>query len=214
MTKFLPLFLAVLLAVVMVVPASAVSHNGIELPDFTSLWDRDSYPYAYISYSSSLGRYMFYASPDPFVFSGDGFYYSGIQILKLDEGASEWKGFGSSDSGTVTKYQYIWSSYDLYYKGTLLVEGQKCDGSTCPATDANKDNICDDCGMPFSVPRDYSPFTVKMFMNHIGQILTSAVSWVSDVGAAILADPLLLAFTALPLCGLGIAVFRRLKETV
>ena len=58
------------------------------------------------------------------------------------------------------------------------------------------------------------PFTVKKFMNHIGQILRSAVSWVSDVGAAILAQPLLLAFTALPLCGLGIAVFRRLKETV
>jgi hypothetical protein len=30
-----------------------------------------------------------------------------------------------------------------------------CDGSTCPATDANMDNICDDCGMMFAVLRDY-----------------------------------------------------------
>lgn len=25
----------------------------------------------------------------------------------------------------------------------------ECDGSTCPATDPNEDNICDDCGLPF-----------------------------------------------------------------
>ena len=30
-----------------------------------------------------------------------------------------------------------------------------CDGSTCPATDMNMDNICDDCGMLFAIPRDY-----------------------------------------------------------
>lgn len=31
-----------------------------------------------------------------------------------------------------------------------------CDGSTCPATDWNYDNVCDDCGMTFSVLRSYS----------------------------------------------------------
>lgn len=58
------------------------------------------------------------------------------------------------------------------------------------------------------------PNPVKAFLTSVGQIFASAVSWVGDVGSTILQQPLLLAFTALPLCGLGIAVFRRLKETV
>lgn len=31
-----------------------------------------------------------------------------------------------------------------------------CDGTSCPATDMNMDNICDDCGMMFAVLRDYT----------------------------------------------------------
>lgn len=31
----------------------------------------------------------------------------------------------------------------------------KCDGTTCPATDFNMDNVCDDCGATFAVLRDY-----------------------------------------------------------
>lgn len=116
----------------------------------------------------------------------------------------------------------IWSSTgrlsDL--NGELVAEYEPaiplCDGSGCPSTDVNEDNVCDDCGLLFAFPRDYTPepFTVTKFMNHIGQILTSAVSWVGNVGSTILQQPLLLAFTVLPLYGLGIAVFRRLKETV
>ena len=30
-----------------------------------------------------------------------------------------------------------------------------CDGSACPATDVNRDNVCDDCGLTFAVLRDY-----------------------------------------------------------
>jgi hypothetical protein len=100
--------------------------------------------------------------------------------------------------------------YDWLISNAVLL---KCDGSDCPSTDLNKDNFCDDCGLEFLVLRDYGPYTVRKFMVDIGNILTSAASWVSDVGAAIISQPLLLAFTALPLCGLGIAVYRRLKGT-
>ena len=32
-----------------------------------------------------------------------------------------------------------------------------CDGSACPATDLNLDNVCDDCGMAFSMLREFTP---------------------------------------------------------
>lgn len=32
-----------------------------------------------------------------------------------------------------------------------------CDGSTCPATDVNLDNVCDDCGLTFSMLREFTP---------------------------------------------------------
>lgn len=109
---------------------------------------------------------------------------------------------------------FISANFTIYSADGSVFFEYFCEGIYCSFADVNKDNICDDCGCEFAVLRDYSPFTVKKFMNHIGQILTSAVSWVGDVGSTILQQPLLLAFTALPLCGLGIAVFRRLKETV
>ena len=36
----------------------------------------------------------------------------------------------------------------LNYYGT---RSSSCDGTSCPATDINEDNICDDCGMPFTM---------------------------------------------------------------
>lgn len=33
----------------------------------------------------------------------------------------------------------------------------KCTGESCPATDVNMDNVCDDCGMTFAVLRQYAP---------------------------------------------------------
>lgn len=38
--------------------------------------------------------------------------------------------------------------YGLY---VLINLNTQCDGSTCPATDPNGDNICDDCGKPFTM---------------------------------------------------------------
>lgn len=51
---------------------------------------------------------------------------------------------------TVSRAQYVWffANFKSYNKS--------CDGSTCPATDVNKDNICDDCGLTFSVLREYA----------------------------------------------------------
>ena len=205
------------------------SFNGVLLPNIDSIWiDKLSYPYAYVHFDSSDNCYVLsLVSAPAFTFTDsrsavpEGTSYL---LYSFSEGGVSW----TKSSGGRWTVQYgvfyhsslVWCSYDvLSYDNSLFMAASDpvlpiCDGSSCPSTDANKDNVCDDCGFKFAVLRDYSPFTVKKFMNHIGQILTSAVSWVGNVGSTILEQPLLLAFTALPLCGLGIAVFRRLKETV
>lgn len=56
------------------------------------------------------------------------------------------------------------------------------------------------------------------FLNAVGQVFTFAIARVGDVGDLFLAtnsegaleNPLLLAFCALPLCGIGIGFFKRL----
>lgn len=56
------------------------------------------------------------------------------------------------------------------------------------------------------------------FLNAVGQVFNFAIARVGDVGDLFLAtnsegaleNPLLLAFCALPLCGIGIGFFKRL----
>ena len=54
--------------------------------------------------------------------------------------------------------------------------------------------------------------TVTSFITSVGEIFTVAVGWVSKVGEAIAAQPILLTFTALPLVGLGVGLFKRLTR--
>lgn len=51
---------------------------------------------------------------------------------------------------------------------------------------------------------------MEAFLSAAGDIFTAAIGWVSTVGSTIVANPVLLTFTALPLCGIGIGFFRRL----
>lgn len=51
---------------------------------------------------------------------------------------------------SVSEDFYLW-----FTDNAMDVSG--CDGSSCPATDVNKDNICDDCGRTFALLRDYTP---------------------------------------------------------
>ena len=59
---------------------------------------------------------------------------------------------------------------------------------------------------------------MSAFLNAVGQVFNFAIGCVSDVGGLFTAvnsegaleNPLLLAFCALPLCGIGIGFFKRL----
>lgn len=214
MKKILPLFLAVLLVVALSFPTYATDGYTV-----SGVWTFNEYlehpnpngnTKISIVFISNGTTYSDLAVNTSAQYNMNKLIYGGV-ITVYDFNTGAWINEAFRVIEFTTPVLLSKSEYEWFIANATP---PTCDGSACPATDLNKDNFCDDCGFEFAVPRDYSPFTVKKFMNHIGQIFSSAVSWVSDVGAAILAQPLLLAFTALPLCGLGIAVFRRLKETV
>ncbi len=52
--------------------------------------------------------------------------------------------------------------------------------------------------------------TIANFISAVGDVFEAAVGWVSTVAGTIMSTPILLAFAALPLVGLGVGLFKRL----
>lgn len=52
--------------------------------------------------------------------------------------------------------------------------------------------------------------TVSAFIQDVGTIFTSAMTWLTSVGQAIASDGILLTFVAVSLVGLGVGLYRRL----
>lgn len=53
--------------------------------------------------------------------------------------------------------------------------------------------------------------TVATLLTSVGSVFTKVIGWVGDVAATIAGEPiLLLACVGIPLCGLGIGMFKRL----
>lgn len=53
--------------------------------------------------------------------------------------------------------------------------------------------------------------TMSTLIESVGEVFTAAIGWVGTVAATIADEPiLLLACVAIPLCGLGIGMFKRL----
>lgn len=53
--------------------------------------------------------------------------------------------------------------------------------------------------------------TIATLVASIGQVFTAAIGWVGEVAETIAGQPiLLLACVAIPLCGLGVGMFKRL----
>lgn len=51
---------------------------------------------------------------------------------------------------------------------------------------------------------------MEAFIASASSLFTAGIGWVGTVGETILAEPILLAFTALPLVGIGVGLFKRL----
>lgn len=53
--------------------------------------------------------------------------------------------------------------------------------------------------------------TVATLLTSVGSVFTNVIGWVGDVAATIAGEPiLLLACVGIPLCGLGVGMFKRL----
>lgn len=58
---------------------------------------------------------------------------------------------------------------------------------------------------------DVSTVTIATLMTDVGKVFTAAISWVGDVAEVIAGQPiLLLACVGVPLCGVGVGMFKRL----
>ena len=61
---------------------------------------------------------------------------------------------------------------------------------------------------------DTATVTVGSLLTSIGSVFTAALGWVADVATTIAGQPiLLLACVGIPLCGLGVGLFKRLLST-
>lgn len=55
---------------------------------------------------------------------------------------------------------------------------------------------------------------MSTILTAVGDVFTAAIGWVGDVGTTITGDPVLMLFcVAVPLCGIGIGIFKRLLST-
>lgn len=53
--------------------------------------------------------------------------------------------------------------------------------------------------------------TIATLLTSVGSVFTKVIGWVGDVASAIAGEPiLLLACVGIPLCGLGVGMFKRL----
>lgn len=56
--------------------------------------------------------------------------------------------------------------------------------------------------------------TIASLIASAGSVFTSAIGWVGNVASEIVGDPMLLLFcVAVPLCGIGVGMFKRLLSS-
>jgi len=167
MKKIFIAALVITMCCVMLVPVSASDFNGTELP----YYDKELYPYICILEKTQYGSYTIYVSDQGFHVTysestGKYALYADGNFLRANYDSDGWVDFyASSVNNTVFTLENAVIESNYIVKDAL---GNKysidipCDGSTCPATDVNTDNICDDCGMVFAVLRSYDapdPYT-------------------------------------------------------
>lgn len=142
--------LAVLLVVALAVPAFASGnvpgYDNLGLLDIP--FDTTEYPYIIVFELGNLTHVMGCREATingKTVYSTNGY----IDVSCFSSSPTDWVNRYTSEGS---------STHDLSGAQILLnyIPGKTCDGSACPATDANHDNVCDDCGkvLAFSLRSD------------------------------------------------------------
>lgn len=53
---------------------------------------------------------------------------------------------------------------------------------------------------------------METIIQSVGDLFTAAIGWVAQTGSTVVSNPILLMFNALPIVGLGVGLFNRLKS--
>lgn len=155
MHPFINRLLCFMLAIVLVV-ALAVPVFAAERTDYISLfnernsdnYDISGYPYLVVhEYSISSGTaYYYYFFTNTFTEGTDGKFTTNGAYLEFDI-RDDYQGGKVCLNSSGTSFTVEPTFFDdPAYIDNALVPFDGCDGTSCPATDANHDNVCDDCG--------------------------------------------------------------------
>lgn len=159
MHRSFSIILAVLLVVALAIPAFAIEYEGYTVPDVLPMMEANpDYPLAIVTYQPDYNRFNLYLAKVPVYMKSDGQLYSvdGDSIpcitYKATFGASSWG--NRNQNSFVAIYPddgFVLITSDVTDENGNIVINKtpvvpECDGSSCSATDANHDNICDDCG--------------------------------------------------------------------
>lgn len=165
MKRILSLLAVFAIVFSLTVPALAVDYNGKSITPPSSV-DYSVFPYYVMFDEVGTGKIFLLFSREPFVYGSDstgqyvGFIPSndkyGTRVWVAGE--TTWRNSSDLDIRTgfagVGGYM-LYSSHDIYYadseikaysSGNFPILISECDGTSCPATDLDHDNICDDCG--------------------------------------------------------------------
>lgn len=140
-----------------VTPIFANSNLETEYPSVDNLWDnRDKYPNIVIISDDGvikfiMGKVLYYnTNTNTLSVNVPCKVYNLVDnewVLNYESDTGYTQGFDNS-TVIVTNTNIYDTSGDLYMR---VSPSYYCDGTSCPATDVNVDNICDDCGLPLTL---------------------------------------------------------------
>ena len=173
MKKLLAVMLCVIFALTCIIPVSAaspshMSYNGVVLPNINGLIN-SAYPKAFIYKYNSTTYDLVICKGDVIISTSTENYDKVFSVtdyevyaIKPAEGTISKVNSGYKDP--ICSYdKVIWTNCTIKRDGVIVFTATDpvipiCTEVDCPATDLNKDNICDDCGFEFETPRDYTVY--------------------------------------------------------
>lgn len=134
-----------------------------------------------------------------------------LQYLEIEHGVT----YTITTDPSITKFTlWIYKTASRANGSLTFVDGIA--EYTC--TDTNVKGIvmlCDDAGnrptVTVSWPRPPEPTASEIAISGIDALVVAAIGWVTAVCSTVFGTPILLIFTVLPLIGLGVGIFKRLR---
>lgn len=111
----------------------AYLYNGMRLPDINSVWDKETYPYAFICHTSNPNSYTLHLNPQSAVIEGDHVHTRGYGVFYANWGGNnKWSYLGTQwTEGEWTKISSItdgcqWSNHDIINEdGSVYLSASK-----------------------------------------------------------------------------------------